>query len=540
VAPSEPIEVTLDDVPLADVVRLFSRISGANIVAATTNLRGSVTANLKGVAWRPAFESILDRQNMTLVEKPPASNIFVVEPRPAGAPDPRVSETFRLKYAKVADVTKVLQDLLGTEGLVVPFPAGNSIVVHASAVKLSEVRGVLEQVDQPRSQVYIEAKFVELSDGSSKRLGIDWQFLNGLKVTTTLGYEQGRDEISERYTARGGSENSTFSSSKGSTRNNTANSIRYYDMDGNEVETDPATLIPPPLTAPGPTRPTTTKTAATVADKASASTYDTTAFSEFLRTDDILKGSTLGAILSAPDLALVLSLMKTEEGVSVISNPKVIVANEEKAVIDMTTKEPYVVVSRQKGTEQSPGDTITTTLSVIPGKSEPFVGEAFFSYGITVNVTPRVNTASNITVTIEPSISKRIGTAATPGDTVYPIIEMKKITTIFSLGDGRTAAIGGLTRTEDQDIVKKVPLLGDIPILGKYLFSHSERVKQQKEIIIFVTVGVVTSESASGVSLPEGAKLVQQHVDSDGHLIKAPAAGDAAKAKDKKEKPAAE
>jgi type II secretory pathway component GspD/PulD (secretin) len=216
------------------------------------------------------------------------------------------------------------------------------------------------------------------------------------------------------------------------------------------------------------------------------------------------------------------------------------VANEEKAVIDMTTKEPYVVVSRQKGTEQSPGDTITTTLSVIPGKSEPFVGEAFFSYGITVNVTPRVNTASNITVTIEPSISKRIGTAATPGDTVYPIIEMKKITTIFSLGDGRTAAIGGLTRTEDQDIVKKVPLLGDIPILGKYLFSHSERVKQQKEIIIFVTVGVVTSESASGVSLPEGAKLVQQHVDSDGHLIKAPAAGDAAKAKDKKEKPAAE
>jgi type II secretory pathway component GspD/PulD (secretin) len=70
-------------------------------------------------------------------------------------------------------------------------------------------------------------------------------------------------------------------------------------------------------------------------------------------------------------------------------------------------------------------------------------------------------------------------------------------------------------------MVKKVPLLGDIPLLGKYLFSHTEKVKSQVETIIFVTVGIVDPEKPQmALAVPEGASLVHKHVDAEGRLIK--------------------
>ncbi|MFZ4394266.1 MAG: secretin N-terminal domain-containing protein, partial [Kiritimatiellia bacterium] len=155
------ISLTLDDVPLAEVVRLFTRISGANIIAATTNLQGQVTANLQDVAWRPAFESILERQNLQLIEKPPASGIFVIEGRKSGE-DPRVSTTIKLNYAKVSDIVVLVNSVLGKEGTVTPFASANSIVVNASVLKTDELRKILEQLDRPRTQVSIETKIVQL------------------------------------------------------------------------------------------------------------------------------------------------------------------------------------------------------------------------------------------------------------------------------------------------------------------------------------------------------------------------------------------
>ncbi len=497
-AQDDRISVTLDDVPLSDVVRLFTRISGANIVAATTNLKGSVTANLQDVAWRPAFESILERQSLMLIEKPPASNIFVIEPRPAGAPDPLMAETIRLSHAKVADVTKVVEQLLGKEGSVVPFPSGNTIVVHASAVKIAEIKRVVASIDFPRLQVCIEAKFVELTDSASKKLGIDWAMLDELELKGGFDFGYNSEHTDNKTVKNTGGDTTT----------------RYYDPSGREVQVDSNGNIVRDVTNPD--TEVVTPTSEPVPTRTLISSFEPSS----LNVRDI--GRTFGATLSASELSVVLSMMKKEDGVKVVSNPKVLVANEEKAKIDMTTKEPYVVVSRQKGTQESPGDTVTTTLATIPGKSDPWVGEAFFSYGITLDVTPRVNTSSNITVTIAPTISDSPEYFSVGGGTKYPIITMKRIETVFSLGDGRTAAIGGLSRTIESDRLRKVPFLGDIPILGKYLFSHKNRSREQIETIIFVTIKIVSPEAPDVPSgLPEGARLVQKHVDAEGHLIKA-------------------
>ena len=158
------ISLSLDDVPLAEVVRLFTRISGANIIAATTNLTGQVTANLQDVEWRPALESILERQNLQLTEKPPASGIFVIDTRKSSE-DPRGSTSIRLNYAKVSDVAALVTSVLGKDGTVTPFPSGNTIVVNASALKAAEIQRIVTEVDRPRLQVAIETKIVQLSKG---------------------------------------------------------------------------------------------------------------------------------------------------------------------------------------------------------------------------------------------------------------------------------------------------------------------------------------------------------------------------------------
>lgn len=106
-------------------------------------------------------------------------------------------------------------------------------------------------------------------------------------------------------------------------------------------------------------------------------------------------------------------------------------------------------------------------------------------------------------------------------DTGYPEIQMKRVKTTFSLGDGQTAVIGGLTQTRDRDVIKKVPLLGDIPLIGKYLFSHQTKEKQQIETIIFVTVGIIDpTNPSSALQVPEASQLIQNRVDPEGRLIK--------------------
>jgi general secretion pathway protein D len=212
------------------------------------------------------------------------------------------------------------------------------------------------------------------------------------------------------------------------------------------------------------------------------------------------------------------------DGVSLISNPKIIVANEEVAVVDMTTKFPYVDVKSETTTPATgaPTTTTTTQLQIIPGTAGSgfCAGEAFFSYGVLLKVTPRVSSSGVITVKIEPSISQldltqgkdkdgyyKVGTAT--DQTLYPIVSIKKVTTMFSMLDGTTAVIGGFTRSEENNKDNGIPLLRDIPWIGPRLFGWKSRSKDQKEIVIFVTVGIVDAEQAmpENVGMPKNAVL---------------------------------
>jgi type II secretory pathway component GspD/PulD (secretin) len=422
------ISVRLNKVGLEEAINLFAQLSGANIIVPELTEAAQISVNLKDVEWRPALQSILDSYNYELYQRVSGSNVYSVRRRPAGAPEPQVVETFKLNYATVPNAAILIRQLLPPDAKVSEFASRNMIVVKSTESSLSEVRAVLSSIDTVRQQVYIESKFMELSDGVQKDIGIDWRQL-GLDEQGNGGLNASIGDSQQTYTDG-----------------------RLYN-------------------------------GSTAVD-----------FSEHVFT----------SVLDVEKFNLVLNALQADKGVNVVSNPKIIVANEEKANISIVRKEPNLKQERQQtgGAGDAPIDNITFELD----PQQPF-----FEYGIKLDVTPSINTSSNISVSIKPSLTRKFADKPA-GENTYPIIDEKTVETIFSLTSGQTAAIGGLTEVSDSEIERKVPLLGSMPLLGR-LFSWQQTVSDQTETIIFVTVGLAnTGDVNVSRGLPEDSELARRRV----------------------------
>ena len=544
----DKITVSLDAVELEDVVRLFTRLSGANIICNTTNLHGTVTANLADIGWKPAFKAILRQQGLALLEDPLNPDVYEIGVPPPAGKEPFVSKTFKLNYLKASEAATVLRNFLGLDatannkttgvkkavqkdkdgnvieeveaianeqkGYVVAHPAANTVIVSCRGEdKMREVEKVIADLDVVRQQVYIEAKIVQVSGSAAKRIGVDWSMLDG-------------------YTISAGSLRRSYTKTQTRTVETKANGAADINWSG----TDNRNNKLGPVSLDGDSR------YGDIWDgfyRTTADIQKTPVEGNWAKKSDKSRshGSEISdirtAIFDAGTMQVALSALETSDDVAQISNPQLIVANEERAVIDMTTKEPYVKVEHTKDSDNN-DETWSIEMDSIPvppDRQVPYIEGAFFSYGISVDVTPRINNASNITVVIQPTLSDLAYSRTDdytgyyrPGDgyTRFPIIDTKSVRTVFSLGNGQTAVIGGLTTSKDKEVVKKVPLLGSIPIL-KYLFSHTEKVKEQYETIIFVTVGIVSPENKDFkddmMSYPDGARLIQKRIDANGKII---------------------
>lgn len=220
-----------------------------------------------------------------------------------------------------------------------------------------------------------------------------------------------------------------------------------------------------------------------------------------------------GGQLSMSEFELVMSAFEQIQGVQTFSSPMIIVRNGKKAVVDMTTKYPNVKIDYQQSTESGQRDSISSSLSTIPGKNIPWVGEAFFSYGITLEVTPTVSPDGLITIEIVPTISSldRMKTVYVTSDSSigneYPVISIQKTETKFTLEDGKTAVIGGLSTTNEKTIDSGIPLLRHIPWIGPRLFGWKSREKEQIETLIFVSVHIADPVENDGSYMPKNFVL---------------------------------
>jgi len=494
---SNLITIALDDVELIDVVRMFSRIANANIIATPSNLTARVTANLDAVEWRPALASILSMHSLALIERPQGSGVYSITPQAADAPEPMIVETLFLDYTTVEEVLPVIEKMLMPGGSVSTFPSRNAMVIRSTESNQNEIRIVVKNIDIQSQQVCIETQFMELNDSAIKQLGIRWDSLEQLGIGFQAGPFVSKDER-EHATGRADAMNRADRRSSSDTLD------KRYDMYGKQYQAETVSIVERPdgsfieTYSIEPTRQI--SGAVNLSQDVTSDIAD-----NFTRT--ITESS--AAILSMDSLNIVLSALKKTDGVSIVSNPKVIVANgTTNAFFRVGQREPIIKKTIKRGTTDSPGDEITANLDT--STTTDYIRDGYLHTGIELKVVPTVKVDNLIEAQIEPSLRRKVGDKEVEGNS-WPVISVKEIKTKFTLQSGQTVAIGGLTDTTDSKKTSKIPLLGDIPIIGKYLFSHTRDEKSQVETIIFVSLTLVKpSELSNDQGIPERAELIHK------------------------------
>ena len=337
------------------------------------------------------------------------------------------------------------------------FPEANAVMVTAPQMILDACEKVVEEVDVEVPQVYIEARFIELANNASHKLGIDWQMLDGMKGSLSL--DAGLNVRKVKGV-------SSYNSSDGT-----------YTLSGTDGGKSTANL------------------------------------------------SHINGTIGMSELYVILRALESSEDARTFSNPKIIVSSGKKANIDMTTKYPNVKISAKR-TTNSGGDSLDLDMQMasIPGEDKlMFANESFFSWGISLDVMPRISTNGLINVQIVPTISSRSDwvVSGTMDDSdagtisaKYPVIDVQRLVTEFNMASGSTAVIGGLSVTVETQKDNGIPWLRDWWWIGPRLFGSKVRVKEQREIVVFVTVGIVDPRDIkSDAGLPKNAVLGRQYTE---------------------------
>ena len=113
-------------------------------------------------------------------------------------------------------------------------------------------------------------------------------------------------------------------------------------------------------------------------------------------------------------------------------------------------------------------------------------------FGVSLNVIPYISDKGEITVEIQPEVSDVVGTGATG----LPVVSKRAVSTTIRVKDGETIVIGGLLQKNESTVRRKIPLLGDIPILG-LLFSRTDKRVEEVETVIFITPHILTEGARS-------------------------------------------
>lgn len=181
--------------------------------------------------------------------------------------------------------------------------------------------------------------------------------------------------------------------------------------------------------------------------------------------------------LDFTEFQAVLELLKTRTDTNILSNPKIVTLDNQTAVIEVGTLNPIP----EFGANTETGQLQTTGLE-------------YENVGINFEVTPHVNNAGYVTLEIAPEVSEVTGTRSFQGIDV-PLIGTERVVTNVMVKDGDTLVIAGLITDKLVDTKKKMPFVGDFPILG-LIFQKTEKAITKTDLIIFMTPHIITPEIA--------------------------------------------
>jgi len=191
---------------------------------------------------------------------------------------------------------------------------------------------------------------------------------------------------------------------------------------------------------------------------------------------DTLRGfNPTTAFLDADGLSVVLSFLNQNDEARVLSTPRAVTLDNEMASIQVTRANP--IFKNTAGTQGSPGGSEVT----------------YTNLGVILNVTPRISANNYVNLKVVPEVSRVFGTASkTVADTenTADIYDIRKIDTRVMIPSGNTLVLGGLVQDDIREGNTKVPILGDIPVLG-YLFRSDTKSRQKQNLLIFITPTIV-------------------------------------------------
>ena len=201
-------------------------------------------------------------------------------------------------------------------------------------------------------------------------------------------------------------------------------------------------------------------------------------------------GGGAGFTISDGNFDVAVNLLKTQGDVNTLSSPRVTATNNQKAVIKVGTDEYFVTDASTTITSSSNQDQVYPNVELTP----------FFS-GIALDVTPQIDEQDRVLLHIHPSVidtqeQQKTISVGTANPLVLPLARssIRESDTVVQANDGDIIVIGGLMETKKQEIVSKVPLLGDIPWVGEAFTNRSES-NRKVELVILLKPTVVARDT---------------------------------------------
>ncbi len=465
-------------VNILDVLKLLSKRSGLNIVAGK-NVQGQVSIFLQDVEVMDALATILETSDLAYVKDRGIIKVMTKKDYEElyGKPyqDTRIARQYDLRYVKALALAETLSQMKSTFGKILVEPRTNTLIVTETPEIMNEMESLIRKTDQPSVSKVFKLKHAKVEDLEPKLIKLIQEGQGSLEV----------DKKSNRV----------FVHDTKQRVERVKRVIEAFDVRQPQVLIEAKVMevklgdqfrfgIDWQLVVDKVGSLNTLKTAATYAVAPPAGATLTTL--------------TLGSGLD--DLQTVIQMIEKMGKTNTLSSPRLTVMNNENAKLAVATREPFV-----SQTVVQSVNTSTTADNV-----------QFVDVGVTLTVTPEISEDNYIQMKIKPEIS----TSGTPLElqgvaqgsntaftrTRVPVVTTQELETTVMVKSGTTLVIGGLIQDKQDKSSVKLPILGNIPVLGKAFTSKSNDFTKT-ELVIFITPTILKPD----VSTKETARFLDRN-----------------------------
>jgi type IV pilus assembly protein PilQ len=436
------LTLNFQDIETRAVLQLLAETSGRNIVVSDT-VQGNVTLRLRNVPWDQALDIVMTtkgldmRQNGNVIIVAPAEEIAARETADLEAQqaiaelEPIYSEFLQVNYAKASDLAALISGDTG---------GGNTMLSDRGSIAVDDRTNTLLVQDTAESLQDMR-RMVSALDVPIKQVLIESRIVVvNDDFSRDLGIRLGVTALNENSAGDGGQ----FISGTGTGTDTMVNSAI-----SNLGDPANGTIFPVQVPQLG----NRYNVNVPIADAAGR-------FALAILENDFL-------------VDLELTALQAEGRGEIVSTPRVITANQKEARIEQGVEIPY---------QQSASSGATTV--------------QFKKAVLSLTVTPQITPDNNIIMDL--AVHKdNVGTVISTGGLggTVPSIDTRAVETQVLVANGQTVVLGGIYETERRETIKKVPFLGDIPILGA-LFRSKQRVDNKSELLIFVTPRILEEGSS--------------------------------------------